>query len=107
VRDPWHHPGSRVIFRFSQEAPVKKSLSLPVKIIAGFGLLLSVAVSGLGCAATVPPPPPERVVVVPARPHPAAIWVNGHWAWKRWRHEYVWVPGHWKYRRGNRWIVVY
>jgi hypothetical protein len=54
----------------------------------------------------VPPPPPPRTVVVPARPYPDAVWMPGHWQWRRWRHEYVWVPGHWKVRRGHAWVII-
>lgn len=39
---------------------------------------------------------PVRTVVVEdygRRPHPRAVWVNGHWAWQN-RHR-VWVPGRW------------
>jgi hypothetical protein len=89
-----------------------------------------------GLAACVPPrrlgidvvyvdraPPPRRVEVVPARPGPEFVWIEGHWAWAnndyawhqgrwerpprrhahwvrgRWRkhgHEWYWEPGHWK-----------
>jgi hypothetical protein len=39
------------------------------------------------------PPPPARVEIVPAQPSPAAVWVDGEWAYrnKRW----VWEPGGW------------
>ena len=29
------------------------------------------------------------------KPHPHAMWVKGHYAYKSGR--YVWVPGHWKH----------
>jgi Glycine zipper/WXXGXW repeat (2 copies) len=39
-----------------------------------------------------PPPPPQREVIV-VQPSPAAIWINGYWAFEDRR--YVWVPGYW------------
>ena len=76
--------------------------------VALCGIALAALVSaGLQCAGTTPPPPADPVVVVPARPHPLAVWVNGHYAWKRWQQRYVWIPGHWQMRRGHRWVVVY
>lgn len=46
------------------------------------------------------PPPVKKVVVVKrTRPFPRAVWVSGHYQFKRGR--YVWVDGHWiKPRRG-------
>lgn len=40
------------------------------------------------------PPPPPRREVVPARPMPGYIWVNGYWAWHDGRH--FWVSGHYE-----------
>ena len=28
------------------------------------------------------------------RPHPHAVWMAGHWGWRR--HGYVWIEGHWR-----------
>jgi hypothetical protein len=39
------------------------------------------------------PPPPARVETVPARPAPAAVWVDGEWIWRRAR--WAWLPGRW------------
>lgn len=55
-----------------------------------------------GCAEKVvivrdrPAPPPPRVEVVTIAPAPKAVWVPGHWVWRR--GAYVWVPGHWRRR---------
>jgi hypothetical protein len=38
-------------------------------------------------------PPPVRVETRPARPSPAHVWIDGHWDWRRDRHE--WVGGYW------------
>ncbi len=49
--------------------------------------------------------PPARKVIItkPARPHVKAVWVKGHWVWKR--NRYVWVKGQWKkHKPGYRWI---
>jgi hypothetical protein len=39
------------------------------------------------------PPPPARVEIVPARPSPRAVWIDGEWAWqgRRW----AWRIGRW------------
>jgi hypothetical protein len=39
------------------------------------------------------PPPPPKAEVRPPIPHPKAVWIPGHWEWKKGK--YVWVPGHW------------
>jgi hypothetical protein len=59
----------------------------------------------LDCTVTIPPPPPEEMVVAPP-PRPGAVWVRGHWVWRRWHHRYVWVPGHWKVRRHGVWVII-
>ncbi|MBN1997615.1 YXWGXW repeat-containing protein [candidate division KSB1 bacterium] len=49
------------------------------------------------------PPAPRVVVKKPACPYKKAVWVNGHWTWKK--NQYVWVAGHWvKVKPGYRWI---
>lgn len=53
----------------------------------------------IGCSTTTyvrPAPPPVKVEVRPARPHPKAVWIKGHWKWRGRRRGWVWVPGHWK-----------
>ena len=75
-------------------------------LTAGSALIAALSLTGINCAATAPPPP-EKVVVVPARPYPNAVWVPGHWVWRRWGRHWEWVPGHWKFRRGGRWVYVY
>ncbi len=70
-----------------------------------------------GVVVQVRPPAPRVVVVKPAKPHHHAIWVPGHWEWRKnkyvwkngyWvkpRKGYVYVPGHWAERdRGWVWI---
>ena len=39
------------------------------------------------------PPPPARVELVPAKPRPGAVWIDGEWIWdgRRWG----WQPGRW------------
>jgi hypothetical protein len=60
----------------------------------------------LNCVATIQPPPAREEVVVAARPYPDAVWMKGHWQWKRWHREWVWVPGHWQVRRHGAWVIV-
>ncbi len=58
-----------------------------------------IALLTIGCSTTTyvrPAPPPLKVEVRPARPHPKAVWVRGHWKWAGRRRGWVWVPGHWK-----------
>ena len=52
-----------------------------------------------GCARRVvvyekPPAPPPKVEVRPARPYRGAVWVPGHWKWRKGR--YIWISGHWR-----------
>jgi hypothetical protein len=49
-------------------------------------------------------PPPERVEVVTAAPYADAVWIRGHWAWRR--NDYEWVPGRWtRIERGyHEWV---
>jgi len=57
--------------------------------------LAAVSMFGSGCATA--PPPSTEVNVVHARghkPHPHAVWVKGHHAYRHGKS--VWVPGHWK-----------
>ena len=42
-----------------------------------------------------PPAPPAVAEVIPAQPAPAAIWIEGYYAFDGVR--YVWVSGHWDY----------
>jgi len=71
------------------------------------GLLVVAVIAGtIGCAPVPPPVPPPPVVVVPARPYADAVWVPGHYKWRRWEHRYQWVAGHWKVRRGHAWVII-
>jgi hypothetical protein len=38
-------------------------------------------------------PPPARVEILPARPTPEAVWVDGEWLWHRGR--WAWLLGRW------------
>jgi hypothetical protein len=38
-------------------------------------------------------PPPARVEIVPARPSPEAVWIDGEWTWRRGL--WAWLPGRW------------
>jgi hypothetical protein len=63
------------------------------------------------------PPPPHPVKVRPAIPFATAVWIDGHYAYRRGRYVWVpggyvraphprahWVPGRWKkHRRGWKW----
>lgn len=63
-------------------------------------------------------PPEPRIEFYGDPPHPEAIWIPGHWAYKggewvwipgRWskrpRPHAQWVPGHWE-PRGGGWIWI-
>ncbi|WP_428408349.1 hypothetical protein [Hyphococcus sp.] len=56
----------------------------------------------------VSPPPPRRIII-PPRPSPAAIWINGYWRWTG--ADYVWIDGFWEHNpprhktwRDGRWV---
>jgi hypothetical protein len=86
---------------------MKAKRSAHLKLILS-GLAIAAFLSaGLECAGTRPPPPSEPVIVVPAQPHPQAVWVQGHYVWKRWQRSWVWVPGHWQIKQGRHWVIVY
>ncbi len=77
---------------------------MPRKFTALFflGLMVISALSMLtSCAVVVrrPPRPAAHIEVLPARPRPQAVWIQGHWAWRSRPHRWVWVPGHWARRR--------
>ena len=38
-------------------------------------------------------PPPARVEVLPPKPAPNAVWVDGEWTWRRGR--WAWLVGRW------------
>ena len=38
-------------------------------------------------------PPPGRIEVVPLRPNPRAVWIDGEWSWRRQR--WAWIEGRW------------
>lgn len=54
------------------------------------------------------PPRPPPVELLPPRPQPAAVWVDGSWEWDGSR--YTWQPGAWvllpEGARRARWVVV-
>ncbi len=52
-----------------------------------------------GVIVKVQPPAQKVVVVKPAKPYKNAVWVPGHWTWKR--GNYVWKKGHWIKARKN------
>jgi hypothetical protein len=39
------------------------------------------------------PPPPAHVELVPARPQPDAVWIDGEWSWRR--QKWSWRAGRW------------
>ncbi|HEY3818709.1 MAG TPA: hypothetical protein VGL81_16175 [Polyangiaceae bacterium] len=73
-------------------------------------VLASVSALAMACGSTLPHPafapqpstaltevdqvpPPARVELVPARPDPLAVWVDGEWIWRRGR--WAWLTGRW------------
>ena len=62
-------------------------------------------------------PPKLKVETRPKKPNPKAVWVGGHWQWRRGKHVWVsghwdrnpsgkaWMPGHWD-KRARGWIWV-
>jgi WXXGXW repeat (2 copies) len=52
-----------------------------------------------------PPPPPRVVRVVPARPGPEFVWIQGYWYPVG--HRYVWHDGYWTRApyAGARWVA--
>ena len=61
--------------------------------------------------------PAAPVIVRPLAPSPRHVWVDGDWAWRGNRYEYVngywavparqgivWVPGHWKQTMRRGWV---
>lgn len=38
-------------------------------------------------------PPPGRIEVIPPRPGPRAVWIDGEWSWRRER--WAWIEGRW------------
>ena len=78
-----------------------------------FRLLTFVLVSLMGCSASLPrpetslhkpdeffevpyPAPAVRADMVPPRPHPESVWIDGEWQWQELR---------WGWRRG-KWVVA-
>lgn len=64
------------------------------------GLLL-VMFFALGCTRTVvihdrPPVPVPKVEVRPAAPYRQAVWVPGHWEYRKRCNCYVWISGSWR-----------
>ena len=74
--------------------------------LLGIALIIITISTLAGCATVVrmPPPPPARVEIRPAPPTYRAVWINGHWKYKR--NHWVWVSGHWIKRPGPKAIWV-
>jgi WXXGXW repeat (2 copies) len=81
------------------------------KLISIFSLAVLLLTGGVASAAQVsvgvrigPPPAPRVVRVVPNRPGPGYVWVNGYWYPVR--GHYVWHDGYWTRPpyRNSRWI---
>jgi hypothetical protein len=65
-------------------------------LLWGVGGMLALGLGGcVAYEATPPAAPAPPAEVVPARPGPAHVWVEGHWAWRGPRRGYVWAPGYW------------
>jgi hypothetical protein len=43
-----------------------------------------------------PPKPAPIIEIRPIKPHPKAIWIQGHWKWSYKYKKWVWIPGHWQ-----------
>lgn len=66
---------------------------------AGLAAFAAALLAAGGCATTGQPPPPAELTVAtvrPPKPHPHAMWVQGHYVYHHGR--YHWVPGHWTRR---------
>ncbi|HWF19883.1 MAG TPA: hypothetical protein VG754_11475 [Verrucomicrobiae bacterium] len=76
---------------------MKRSLILPVGMLALTLLLENGCVVAAGPPG--PPPPPSPVVEYygPA-PYPGAIWIEGGWRWHPERGRYEWHHGEWHHR---------
>lgn len=84
-------------------------------------LSLTISDAGAQVIVRVRPARPRTVVVRPAAPSPAHVWVEEDWVGRgrryRWHGGYwvapprngvVWVPGHWEARRrGEVWVPGY
>ena len=71
-------------------------------IFAVAGILLNSCAPSRAYVRVAPPPP--RHEVIPPRPHPNAVWMEGEWAWAG--NNYVWVPGRWETKpRGDVWLA--
>lgn len=86
-------------------------------LIAAASLILSTATAGAGVIFIKTAPPAVKIEVRPHAPFAKAVWIPGHWTWKRGRYVwakghyvkhrkgFAWVPGHWKKRRAG-WVWV-
>ena len=75
------------------------------KFISALILAALLVETGIGCATYVRvAPPPPKTEVKPSKPFPNAVWIDGHWKYKR--GHWVWVPGHWakRPRSGAVWV---
>ncbi len=74
-------------------------------LLSAVALLTAATALGSGCAVRLVAVhhPPAPVVVKPASPGPAHVWVKGHYAWRA--GAYVWVGGRWEGPKvGQRWV---
>jgi hypothetical protein len=89
------------------------------RVVAALAVAAALTVSAMGCVAVVRTgPPAPRVEVRPFAPYPEAVWIDGHWDYRRgnwvWMQGYwerrpfpgaVWTPGHWRETPGGwKWI---
>lgn len=85
---------------------MKKLVSLTflvLVVLLGFGASPAHAQISVGIVIGAPPPP-RVIAVVPTRPGPDFIWVEGYWYPVG--HHYKWHPGYWTRPpyEGARWI---
>src|SRR5262245_59179857 len=85
-------------------------MSIRISRIAAAALLATLLAAGSASAQVSfgirigPPPAPRVVRVVPVRPGPRHVWVNGYW--EPYRNRYRWHDGYWAVApyRGAYWV---
>lgn len=81
---------------------VKKTLMIGM---LSLGFMLWSLGSSAQVVVRVKPVARKVVVVKPARPSAAHVWIDGQWKWNRKKKEYVWIKGHWvKRKAGKKWV---